>query len=69
MPSPKAAVTQSELRRYMRAMREAGFDGRVEIAKPDGTRVSIVAGKANKAAADDPDDIDKMIDEVPDATS
>ena len=29
-------------------MREAGFDeGRVEIAKPDGTTVSIVSGKSS----------------------
>ena len=45
-------------------MREAGFDeGRVEIAKPDGTKVSIVAGKTGEAV--DIDDIDTMIRKVP----
>ena len=68
MPTPKAAVTQSELRRYLRAMREAGFgEGRVEIKRPDGTRVAIVVGKAGEATVDDPDDIDAMIDKVPNA--
>ena len=71
MPNPKAAVTQSELRRYLRAMREAGFDeGRVEIAKPDGTKVSIVAGKAGEHAdGDDGDDFDAMIGRVPRETT
>lgn len=66
MPSPKAAVTQAEVRRYLRAMREAGIDeGRLEIAKPDGTTIKIIAGKAGEAA-EDGDDIDDMIDRVPD---
>ena len=69
MPSPKAAVTQAELRRYLRAMREAGFDeGRVEIEKADGTKVSICAGKAGEAA-DDGDDFDTMIGRVPRETT
>ena len=67
MPSPKAAMTQSELCRYMRAMRDAGFDGRVEIVRPDGTTVRIVSGRGGVTAADHADAIDKMIDEVPDA--
>ena len=58
-----APVTQAEVRRYLKAMREAGFeDGQVRIER-DGT-VSIKVGKA----ADDEapaDDIDKMIDKVP----
>ena len=64
MATPKATVTQAEVRRYLRAMREAGFDeGRVEIAKPDGTRVSIVAGTTGEVV--DRDDIDAMIRKVP----
>ena len=51
MPTPKATVTQAEVRRYLRAMREAGFDeGRVKIDRPDGVRVTIEAGKAGEAA-------------------
>ena len=62
----KATVTQAQARRYLRAVREAGYDeGRVEIGWPDGTGISVV-GKAGEAR-DDPDDIDAMIDKVPDA--
>ena len=69
MPTSKAVITQAEVRRYLRAMREAGFDeGRLEIAKPDGTKVSIVAGKASETA-DPGDDIDAMIEKVPHAIS
>ena len=64
MPTSKAVITQAEVRRYLRAIREAGFDeGRLEIAKPDGTKVSIVAGKASETA-DPGDDIDAMISKV-----
>ena len=55
MPAP---VTQAEVRRYLKAMREAGFeDGQVRIER-DGT-VSIKVGKAAETAtpADDWDDI------------
>ena len=70
MTTPKATVTQAEVRRYLRAMREVGVDeGRVEIAKPDGTKVSIVVGKAGEAVADDADDIDTMIKRVPHAAT
>ena len=69
MANRKATVTQAEIRRYLKAMREAGFDeGRVEIAKPDGTKVSIVAGKASENT-DPADVIDKMIGKVPNAIS
>lgn len=69
MPSPKAAVTQSELTRYAKALRAAGYsDWRIEVAKPDGTKVSICAGKAGEAA-DDCDDFDAMIGRLPDATA
>ena len=65
MPSPKAAVTQSELTRYAKALRAAGYDDwRVQIEKPDGTKVSICAGKADAPAADG-DDIDTMIERLP----
>ena len=61
MPSPKAAVTQPELTRYMKALRAAGYDDwRIEVAKPDGTKVSICPGKASDA--DDGDEIDRMIE-------
>ena len=66
MATPQATVTQAQVRCYLRAVREAGYDeGRVEIEWPDGTGISIV-GKAGDAG-DDPDDIDAMIDKVPDA--
>ena len=69
MPTPKATISQAEVRRYLRAMREAGFDeGRIEIERPDGTKVAIVAGKASEAA-EAGDDIDTMIDRVPNAIS
>lgn len=65
MPSPKAAVTQSELTRYAKALRAAGYDDwRIEVAKPDGTKVSICAGKVGEAA-NDGDDIDRMIERLP----
>ena len=63
MPARKTPVTQAELRRYLKAMREAGFeDGAVRIER-DGT-VSIKVGKA--VEIDVPaDEIDAMIDKVP----
>ena len=65
MPNPKATVSQAELRRCFRALREAGFDeGRVEIERADGTTVRIVAGKASEAA-DTGVDIDRMIEKLP----
>ena len=70
MPNPKATVTQAEIRRCLKAARDAGYDeARVVIDKPDGTRVSIVAGKASEAIADDADDLDAMIRKVPNAIS
>ena len=65
MPNPKVAVTQAEVRRYFKGIREAGFgEGRIEIERPDGTRVSIVAGKAPENT-DPSDDIDAMIERMP----
>ena len=64
MPNRKADVTQTELKRYAKAMRGAGIDEfRVEIDKPDGTRVSIVAGKSTETA--EADEFDKLIEKVP----
>ena len=69
MANQRVAVTQAEVRRYFKAMREAGFgEGRIEIERLDGTRVSIVAGKASEAA-DTGYDIDRMIEKVPNAIS
>ena len=69
MANRKASVTQAEVRRYLRAMREAGFDeGRVKIDRPDGVRVTIEAGKAGDPG-DDAADIDTMIEKVPHAIS
>ncbi len=65
MPSPKASLSQAEIRRYLRAMREAGIDeGQLEIAKPDGTTIKIIAGRAGDVA-DEGDEIDDMIEKVP----
>ena len=65
MSHPKAAVTQSELTRYAKALRAAGYDDwRIEVAKPDGTKVSICAGKGGEAA-NDGDAIDRMIERLP----
>ena len=70
MPNPKAALTQTELARYAKALRSAGVDEfRVEIEKPDGTRITLVAGTASVAAPDDADDIDAMINKVPHAAT
>ena len=67
MPNPKAIVTQAEIRRCLKAARDAGYDeARVEIDKPDGTKLTVVAGKASEAA-DTGDDIDAMIQKVPNA--
>ena len=66
MPSPRAAVTQAELTRYAKAMRAAGYDDwRLEVAKPDGTKVKIVAGKAGDGEAP-ADEFDTLIGRVPD---
>lgn len=68
MPSSKATITQSEVARLAKGMRAAGIDEfSIKVEKPDGTKVSIVAGKGVETA-DAGDDIDKMIERVPDAT-
>ena len=69
MPNRKASVRQSEVTRYLRAMRDAGIaEGRLEITKPDGTRIAITSGKASEIA-DGRDNIDTMIEKVPHAIS
>lgn len=68
MPSRRATVTEAEIRRCLKAAREAGYEqARVEFTNPDGTKVSVVAGKAGEGAVDDADDIDRMIGRVPHA--
>ena len=65
MANQKAAITQGELTRYAKALRAAGYDDwRIEVAKPDGSKVSICAGKAGEAAIET-DDIDAMIKRMP----
>ena len=65
MPSLKTTVTQAEIRRCLKAARDAGYsEARVEIAKPDGTKVTVVALKASEAA-DPSDDIDRLIAKLP----
>ena len=65
MANPKATVTQAEIRRCLKAARDAGYDeARVEIDRPDGTKLTVVAGKASEAA-DTGDDIDRMIEKLP----
>ena len=49
MPNPNATVTQAEVRRYFKDIREAGFgEGRIEIERPDGTRVSDRRGQGTR---------------------
>ena len=64
MANQKATVRQSEVMRYLKAMRDAGIvEGRLEITKPDGTRIAITSGKASEIA-DGGDDIDRMIEKL-----
>ena len=69
MPTPKATITQSEVARLAKGMRAAGIDEfSIKIEKPDGTKLTVVAGKASEAA-DTGVDIDRMIEKVPNAIS
>ena len=64
MANRKATVTQAEIRRCLKAARDAGYDeARVEIDKPDGTKLTVVAGKASQIAGPG-DDIDAMIERL-----
>ena len=70
MANRKATVTQAEIRRCLKAARDAGYDeARVEIDKPDGTKLTVVVGKTSEAIADGADDIDALIQKVPNAIS
>ena len=65
MANRKATVTQAEVRRYLKAMRESGItEGRLEITTSDGTRIAITSGKAPENT-DPSDDIDAMIERMP----
>ena len=65
MANPRATVTQAEIRRCLKAARDAGYDqARVEIDRPDGIKLTVVAGKASEAAGTG-DDIDAMIERLP----
>ena len=65
MPRAKASLSQSELTRYAKAMRAAGFDDlRMVIEKPDGTKVSIIPGEERPVDASD--EITSMIEKAPD---
>ena len=64
MANRKASVRQSEVTRYLKAMRDAGIaEGRLEITKPDGTRIAITSGKASETA-ETGDAIDRMIERL-----
>ena len=64
MANRAAAVTQAELKRYLRAIHDAGYgEGRVEIEKPDGTVIRVVAGQASEAT-EATDDFDAMIERI-----
>ena len=65
MPPVKASPSQSELTRYAKAMRAAGFnDLRMVIETPDGTKVSIIPGEERPVDASD--EIARMIEKAPD---
>ena len=69
MPTPKATITQSEVARLAKGMRAAGIDEfSIKYEKPDGTKVSIDVSKASEIA-DGGDEIDSMIQKVPNAIS
>ena len=55
MSNPRAILKQSELTRYAKAMRAAGYDQfRVDV-KPDGT-VSIITGTIDETTGPNPCD-------------
>ena len=69
MANQKAAVTQAEIARLAKGMRAAGIDEfSIKVVKPDGTKLTVVAGKASEIA-DGGDDIDAMIQKVANAIS
>lgn len=53
MTDRSARLKQSDLTRYLKALKAAGYDdGRIEV-KPDGTHV-IFAGKSDPASSPNP---------------
>ena len=62
----KSSITETELSRYLKALRRAGFEsGRVEIVRPDGTKISVIAGEASEPVPG-VDDFDTMIGRIKD---
>lgn len=60
MANRPAALKQSDLTRYLKAVRAAGFaDGRV-LVRPDGTHEIIAGRVAADAAGPDPDELLKQ---------
>ena len=69
MANQKAAITQAEVARLAKGMRAAGIDEfSIKVEKPDGTKISIDTGKTFEAVYTG-DDIDAMIQKVPNAIS
>ena len=65
MSNRKATVTQAEVARLARGMRAAGIDEfSIKVEKPDGTKLTVVAGKTSEAV-NTGDDIDAMIERLP----
>ena len=65
MPSRRAAVTEAEIRRCLKAAHDVGYEQpRLVIEMPGGARVTIEAGKLSDTA-DTGDDIDAMIKRMP----
>ena len=62
----KSAITQTELKRYLKALHEAGYtSGRVEIT-PEG-KVSVIVGEPSEPISGT-DDFDTLIERIkPDA--
>lgn len=57
MAHPRAFLKQSDLTRYVKAMKEAGFAEFRVVVRPDGSH-EIVAGKIDPMqAGPDPDDL------------
>lgn len=57
MAHPRAALKQSDLTRYAKAMRSAGYAEWRVVVRPDGSH-EIVAGRVDPAqAGPDPDEV------------
>lgn len=64
MPRAKSSVTQSELTRFAKAARAADRNGMV-IVKADGTKIFVFTDSVSDTDVEI-DDIDAMIEKVPD---